>query len=292
MAKATMVPLQEGEQITAAKINELYDNTTGLTTTVDNIVGDQVRKEGLTRRVINTATSDNVKDSSAAAGWGHPWVQVNYFRIDQNSASQTITGITRQQLARTAGTYELNLNNYCVAFNDRTSTTPHDGDIVVVEWTATVTVEGKLTTVNSDAAGTYVTGQNYYTDFAQFDIQAQVQYGGVGSDLQTGGVDFPGTRPKIGSFISCNPLGAGAFTIGNENISPTEGFTTGGMGSARSVRMTAIYMIRGSETQLVFSVHCKPGVYGTAEGTVAMPTVLINDDNFTATVYRKGVEKV
>lgn len=287
-----MDPLKEGEQITAAKINKLYDNSTGLTTTVNNIVGDQVRKEGITRRVINTATTDNVKDGSAAAGWGHPWVQVNYFRIDQNQASQTIAGTTRTQLTRGGGlTYELDLNDYCVAFNNRTNTTPHEGDIVVVEWTGTVTVEGKLTAANNNAAATYVTGQNYYTDFAQFDIQAQVQYNGVGSDLQTGGVDFPGTRPKIGSFISCRPAGA-PFTIGNEGISPTDAFNTAGVGSVRSVRMTAIYMIRGSETQLVFSVHCKPGIYGTSDGTITSPRVLIQNDNFTATVYRKGVEKV
>jgi len=301
MAKATMTPLVDGEQITAAKLNALYDNTTGLTTTVSNITGEQVRTEGISRRVINTATGNNVKDgANVADGWGHPFVQLNFFKTDSGAGrtypvvagtEKTRTGMTKN----TGAALELDLTPYCVALNTDSegsaTGTAHKGDFIVFEYVVQISSLLKLDKVFSDNSATYVSGQNYLTDFTTLDLNLTVAYSGGGSITMIAGQQFAGCEARIGSFISCDPDASATFTVGNQNLSYTENTIDGGVGALRSVKLTGVYKVTGTETTLKIQPFITVGNYSTADGTVIRPQAQTFNDTLTATIFRKGVQR-
>ena len=301
MAKAKMTPIVDGEQITAAKLNALYDNTTGLTTTVNNITGDQVRTEGLSRRVINTATGDNVKDgANVADGWGHPFVQLNYFKTDTGGARSypVVAGTekTRTGMTKTTGAaLELDLSSYCVALNTDSAggatTTAHKGDFIIFEYVAQMSAFHTLDKAFSDSSATYVSGQNYLTDYATVDLNVNVAYSGGGAVNKVGGTDIAGCAARIGSFITCDPDTGATINVGNNNLSFSNDNENGGVGALRSIKLTAVYKVVGTETTLKIQPFITVGNYSTGDGTVARPSASINSDTLTATIFRKGVQR-
>lgn len=194
----------------------------------------------------------------------------------------------------TGADLKLDLSPYCVALNTDSeggaTSTAHKGDFIVFEYVCQINSLLKLDKVFSDATATYVNNQNYLSDFTSLDLNVGVAYSGGPTLNLIGGTNIAGCEAKIGSFITCEP-GSSAIRVGNNNLSYTEDTVDGGIGALRSIKLTAVYKVTGTETTITVQPFITVGNFSTGDGTVASPQAITRDDTLTATIFRKGVQR-
>lgn len=250
MTAKKFTPLVEGEELDASTYNNIYSVTTGLGATVNNIEAQQVKEEGITRRVCNTYIDDYVAPN-VSDGRGNPWiagVPVTAY-LTANFDAQTTSFTAIQQ-----GGSDLDL--------DMQVENTVDGDFIISEFVGSADfvqyLSGDFATAGSQIAGTGV----YYASYGEMKFQVAID-GGAWTDVPSAGIDG-----IIWRFGAVEKVGTG--TMGSGVIYPTRaaqtfaGTTSGGPGKNRHFHMSFIYPLDGTETRYQLRVLVRPGTVGTA----------------------------
>ena len=279
MTAKNFTPLVEGEELDAAKYNSIYSLTTGLGATPRNIEAQQVRDEGITRRVCNTYIDDYVAPN-VSDGRGNPWMA----GIPVTSALTANFDVQSTSFT----TIEASSGNDMEIDIQVENTT--DGDFAIVEFVGSGDfvqyLDDNFTVGAADIAG----DGNYENQYAEMKFQF-AEDGGAWTDIPTASID--------GIVWRCSSIyKVGSGTMSSGVIYPTRaaqtfnGTTSGGPGKNRQFHMSFIYPFDGTETRLQIRVQVRPGTVGTA----AAPTAAWADpacrilvgSTLSAYILRKG----
>jgi hypothetical protein len=290
MARKTLTPLQEGEHITATRVNDLF-NSNGVAGIVSDVAGDQVAQGGITARACNTAIRGV---STAARGTGNPWFGgealpgggINNLTIVQ--PGQVITG-TGDTFLRWGG------NDLAVDLSNEVSDA-ENGDFVLVE------LSGQAHFFHYLSGGTYndvngvIPGATPTYTNATGRIYLQVTTGTPGLTQVTvphasipGNDAIFGTQIINGAYTNAYSTGRICPTLAGSPYGNEDDIWNTGPGTFRSFHISCIVPLNGNESTLIIKAKCNPGpAIAGSPAPFADPTAHILQASFTGRVIRKG----
>jgi len=289
MARQTLVPLEEGGHITAAKINNAF-GVSGASGLVQNVSGDQVAQGGITGRACNTGVRTGA--SAASRGNGNPWF---------GGEAIATTGLNNLTLVApgdiiTGNSYvfiQSGGNDMAIDLSDEIADS-ENGDFALIEFCGQAHFFHYLAgPTATDGTSTVPGSSPTYTD-AEADMKLVVTLGGTTVDVPHASI--PGNDAHFGSMMINGGYG-NAYSTGRicptlPSLSPygTEDDTHNtGPGFLRSFHLSCIVPLNGTQSVLTAKCAVRPGpAIAGSPAPFSSPVAHILQATFTARVIRKG----
>lgn len=254
MAVKSFTPFKAGGKIVASGWNTAF-GADGLTGALDAITGDQVSKEGITLDVCNkgmNTTADGVAGGGAPHHFG--------YREDRVVSHFKYQGLGDRFVASTGGT------PLTVDWTD-TLDNLQFGDVVIVEFVGNLDVVqygqlgwnpgGTATNFAKTLPPIWVDGTQSWDDYYGSLSFVQATTAGVWEEpaQSTHLIHYFSPWMSAADGLDLGPTTQVAYT---KAANVFDGATNSGPGAKLDFRMVMAYPILGNETNLEFSVTCKP----------------------------------